>query len=57
MYNCTSLFHIIFKEKDVFYIGRGVDYVTSMEASLKLKEIYFFKKIINIKRKKKKKME
>ena len=31
----------IFKEKDVFYIGRGVDYVTSMEASLKLKEISY----------------
>lgn len=31
----------IYKEKDVFFIGRGVDYVTSMEASLKLKEISY----------------
>ncbi len=31
----------MFKEKDVFYIGRGVDYVTSQEASLKLKEISY----------------
>ena len=31
----------MFKEKDVFFIGRGVDYVTSQEASLKLKEISY----------------
>ena len=31
----------MYKEKDVFYIGRGVDYVTSQEASLKLKEISY----------------
>lgn len=29
----------IYKEKDVFFIGRGIDYTVSMEASLKLKEI------------------
>ena len=28
----------IYKEKDVFFIGRGIDYPVSMEASLKLKE-------------------
>ena len=31
----------IFKEKDVFYLGRGIDYATSIEASLKLKEISY----------------
>ena len=31
----------MFREKDVFYIGRGIDYVTSQEASLKLKEISY----------------
>ena len=31
----------IFREKDVFYIGRGLDYVTSEEAALKLKEISY----------------
>ena len=28
-------------QRDVFYIGRGIDYVTSEEASLKLKEISY----------------
>ncbi len=31
----------IYKEKDVFFIGRGSDYAASMEASLKLKEISY----------------
>ena len=31
----------IYKENDVFYIGRGIDYATAMEASLKLKEISY----------------
>ncbi len=31
----------LFKEKDVFYLGRGVDYCTAQEASLKLKEISY----------------
>ena len=31
----------IYKEKDVFFIGRGIDYPVSMEASLKLKEISY----------------
>ena len=31
----------IFKEKDVFYLGRGIDYSTVLEASLKLKEISY----------------
>ncbi len=31
----------LFKEKDVFYIGRGIDYAVAQEASLKLKEISY----------------
>ena len=30
-----------FMDEDVFFIGRGVDYALSMEASLKLKEISY----------------
>ena len=32
---------MMFKEKDVFYMGRGIDYSTAQEASLKLKEISY----------------
>ena len=31
----------LFKEKDVFYLGRGIDCTTAQEASLKLKEISY----------------
>ena len=31
----------IFKNKQIFFIGRGIDYAISMEASLKLKEISY----------------
>ena len=31
----------IFQEKDVFFLGRGVDYTVAREASLKLKEISY----------------
>lgn len=31
----------IYKLKEVFFIGRGIDYVTCLEASLKLKEISY----------------
>lgn len=31
----------IYKEKDVFFIGRGLDYAVAQEASLKLKEISY----------------
>ena len=31
----------IYKSKDMFYIGRGIDYAVSMEASLKIKEISY----------------
>ena len=31
----------IYKEKDVFFIGRGVDHTVALEGSLKLKEISY----------------
>ena len=31
----------IYKEKDIFYIGRGIDYTVALEGSLKLKEISY----------------
>ena len=31
----------MFKEQHIFYLGRGIDYITSREASLKLKEISY----------------
>lgn len=31
----------IYKEKDVFFIGRGIDYAVALEGSLKLKEISY----------------
>ena len=31
----------IYQEKDVFFLGRGIDYTTALEASLKLKEISY----------------
>ena len=31
----------MFKERDVFYLGRGIDYTTAQEASLKVKEISY----------------
>lgn len=31
----------MYKEKDVFYLGRGVDYTTAIESALKLKEISY----------------
>ena len=31
----------MYKEKDVFYLGRGIDYTTAQEASLKVKEISY----------------
>jgi len=31
----------IFSEKDVFFLGRGIDYTTALEGSLKLKEISY----------------
>ena len=31
----------VYKEKDIFFLGRGVDYAASLEGSLKLKEISY----------------
>ena len=31
----------LYKEEDIFYIGRGLDYYLSMEGALKLKEISY----------------
>ena len=31
----------VYKEKDMFFLGRGIDYATALEASLKLKEISY----------------
>ena len=31
----------VYKEKDIFFLGRGVDYAVSLEGSLKLKEISY----------------
>ena len=39
--NLKPVSETIFKEKDIFYLGRGIDYATSQEASLKLKEISY----------------
>jgi len=33
--------NVIFKETDAFFLGRGIDYTTALEASLKLKEIAY----------------
>ena len=39
--NIQEIAKSIFKEHDVFYLGRGIDYATAQEASLKLKEISY----------------
>ena len=36
-----SIAKTIYKEEDIFYIGRGLDYYLSMEGALKLKEISY----------------
>ncbi|MGN1299418.1 MAG: glutamine--fructose-6-phosphate transaminase (isomerizing) [Candidatus Scatovivens sp.] len=33
--------HLIYAEKDMFFLGRGIDYAVAMEGSLKLKEISY----------------
>ena len=33
--------NLVYKERDVFFLGRGIDYASSLEASLKLKEISY----------------
>ena len=39
--NIENIAKKIYKEKDVFYLGRGIDYATAIEAALKLKEISY----------------
>ena len=39
--NIKNIAKQIYKEKNVFYLGRGIDYTTAEEASLKLKEISY----------------
>ena len=39
--NLKPISESIFKEKDIFYLGRGIDYALCMEGSLKLKEISY----------------
>lgn len=36
-----SISNDLYKKKDIFFIGRGIDYALCMEASLKLKEISY----------------
>ena len=35
----------IYKNKDIFFIGRGIDYSLAMEGSLKLKEISYINSV------------
>ena len=39
--NIKAFANKIYKEKDIFFIGRGLDYAVALEASLKLKEISY----------------
>ena len=38
---CKEIAKVIYSEKDIFFIGRGIDYALCMEGSLKLKEISY----------------
>lgn len=42
---CYNIAKSIQNEKNIFFLGRGIDYVTSMEAGLKLKEISYINAI------------
>ena len=39
--NIKEFSNKIFEEKDIFFLGRGIDYAIALEASLKLKEISY----------------
>lgn len=43
--NYTSIANKIYKNKNIFFIGRGIDYALSLEASLKLKEISYINSV------------
>lgn len=38
---CFDIAKTLYKSKDIFYIGRGIDYALCMEGSLKIKEIAY----------------
>ena len=40
-HNIKEIAKNLFKEREIFYLGRGIDYTTAEEASLKLKEISY----------------
>lgn len=40
-YNYNNIIDNIYQKKDVFYLGRGIDYISMLEGSLKLKEISY----------------
>ena len=39
--NIKNIADEIFNERDIFFLGRGIDYTTALEGSLKLKEITY----------------
>ena len=40
-YNYNDIIENIWQNDDVFYLGRGIDYISMLEGSLKLKEISY----------------
>lgn len=40
-YNYEDIISKIWQKKDIFYLGRGIDYISMLEGSLKLKEISY----------------
>ena len=43
--NYINIANKIYKRRDIFFIGRGIDYALSMEGSLKLKEISYINSV------------
>lgn len=43
--NYTNIVKKIYKHKNIFFIGRGIDYALSLEGSLKLKEISYINSV------------
>ena len=43
--NYINIANKIYQRKDIFFIGRGIDYALSMEGSLKLKEISYINSV------------
>ena len=40
-YDYSSIINHLYQKKDIFYLGRNIDYVSMLEGSLKLKEITY----------------